>query len=105
LKAAANRITDKVNVHGANEEARLDAAHTRIDELVLHGVREGAALGLAAMTLQTYEDFSVQPVGFPGNDPADDPDLPDLIDNYEEHANAIAEFTSSNHVLARLFHN
>jgi len=105
LKAAANRVADKVNAHGANEEARLDAAHTRIDELALHGVREGAALGLTAMTLQTDEDFSVQPVGFPGNDPAEDPDLHDLIDNYEEHANAIAEFTSSDHVLARLFHD
>ena len=105
MKVAANRVADKVNAHGATEEARLDATHTRIDELALHGVREGAALGLAAMTLQMDEDFTVQPVGFPGDDPADDPDLHDLIDNYEEHANAIAEFTSSDHVLNKLFHD
>jgi hypothetical protein len=105
LKAAASHVADKVNAHGTTEEARLDAVNSRIDELALHGVREGAALGLAAMTLQMDEDFSVQPVGFPGDDPADDPDLHDLIDNYEGHANAIAEFTSPDHVLARLFHN
>ena len=77
MKTAANKIADKVNAQGETSEARLDAVDGRIDQAVIQGVHLGASLGLAAMTSQTNEDYSSQPVGFVGG-------RPDEVDDIDE---------------------
>jgi hypothetical protein len=47
------KLADKVNAPGDTPEARLAAVEDRVDEVVLHGVRLGTTLGLAAMATHT----------------------------------------------------
>jgi hypothetical protein len=61
LKALAEKLADKVNAPGDTPEARLDAVVGRVDEVVVHGVRLGTTLGLAAMSTRTDVDYSRQP--------------------------------------------
>jgi hypothetical protein len=53
LNALAEKLANKVNAPGDTPEARLGAVVGRIDEVALHGVRLGTALGLAAMSTRT----------------------------------------------------
>jgi hypothetical protein len=53
LNALAEKLANKVNAPGDTPEARLGAVVGRIDEVALHGVRLGTALGLAAMSMRT----------------------------------------------------
>lgn len=65
LKAAVNKVADKVNARGETAEARLDAVYGRVDQAIIQGVHLGVSLGLAAMSSRTNEDYSIQLVGFP----------------------------------------
>ena len=103
LKVAANRIADKVNTQGGTSEARLDAADGRIDQAVIQGVHLGASLGLAAMTSRTNEDYSFRPVGFAGGRPDEIDDIDERLEAYDDHAVALAESTSPQSVLNKLF--
>ena len=103
LKAAANRIADKVNAHGETVEERLDDADGRIDQVALHGVHLGVSLGLAAMSSRTGEDYSIQPVGFSGGPPEEIDDIDERLDQYEDHAAALAQSTNAQSVLNKLF--
>jgi hypothetical protein len=53
LKALAEKLANKVNAPGDMPEVRLGAVASRVDEVALHGVRLGTALGLAAMSTRT----------------------------------------------------
>jgi hypothetical protein len=53
LKALAEKLANKVNAPGDTLEIRLGAVAGRVDEVALHGVRLGTALGLAAMSTRT----------------------------------------------------
>ena len=86
LKTAANKIADKVNAQGKTSEARLDAVDGRIDQAIIQGVHLGASLGLAAMTSQTNEDYSSQPVGFVGGRPDEVEDIDERLEAYDDHA-------------------
>ena len=103
LKAAANRVADKVNAQGGTAEARLDAVDGRVDQAIIQGVHLGASLGLAAMSSQTGEDYSVHPVGFPGGRPDEIDDINERLESYEDHAAALAESTNPQSVLNKLF--
>ena len=103
LKTAANKIADKVNAQGETSEARLDAVDGRIDQAVIQGVHLGASLGLAAMTSQTNEDYSSQPVGFVGGRPDEVDDIEERLEAYDDHAAALAEITNPQSVLNKLF--
>ncbi len=103
LKAAANRIADKVNAQGETSEARLDAVDSRIDEVAVHGLHLGASMGLAAMSSQTGEDYSAQPIGFRDGPPEDIENIDEHLEQYENHAAAIAASTQAQSVLNRLF--
>jgi len=103
LKAAANKVADKVNAQGETSEARLDAVDGRIDQAVIQGVHLGASLGLAAMTSRTNEDYSFQPVGFAGGRPDEIDDIDERLEVYDDHAVALAESTNPQSVLNRLF--
>jgi hypothetical protein len=71
LKALVEKLANKVNAPGDTPEARLSAVVVRVDEVALHGVRPGTALGLAAMSTHTGVDYSTQPRGFDGGVPED----------------------------------
>jgi hypothetical protein len=58
LKALVEKLADKVNTPGDTSEARLGAVVCRVEEVALHGVRLGTALGLAAMSTRTGVDYS-----------------------------------------------
>jgi hypothetical protein len=64
LKALAEKLENKVNAPGDTPEARLGAVVGRVDEVVLHGVHLGTALGLAAMSTRTGVNYSTRPPGF-----------------------------------------
>jgi hypothetical protein len=103
LKAVANRIANKVNAQGETSEARLDAVDGRIDEIVVHGMHLDASMGLAAMSSQTGEDYSVQPVGFCGGPPENIENIDEHLEQYEDHTAAVAESTQAQSVLNMLF--
>jgi hypothetical protein len=60
LKALAEELANKVNATGDMPEVRLGAVAGRVDEVALHGIRLGTALGLAAMLTCTGDDYSTQ---------------------------------------------
>jgi hypothetical protein len=103
LKAAMNRLADKVNAQGETSEARLDAVDGRIDEVAVHGMHLGASMGLAAMSSQTGEDYSVQPVGFRGGPPEDIENIDEHLEQYDDHAAAVATSAQAQSVLNSLF--
>jgi hypothetical protein len=53
LKALAEKLANKVNSLRDTPEARLGAVVGRVDEVGLHGIHLGTALGLAAMSTRT----------------------------------------------------
>jgi hypothetical protein len=63
LKALAEKLANKVNAPGDTPEVLLGAVAGRVDEVALHGVRLGTALGLASMSTHTGTDYSTQPPG------------------------------------------
>ena len=103
LKAAANKIADKVNAQGETSEARLDAADGRIDQAVIQGVHLGASLGLATMTSRTNKDYSFRPVGFAGGRPDEIDDIDERLVAYDDHVAALAESINPQSVLNKLF--
>jgi hypothetical protein len=60
LKALAEKLVNKVNAPGDTSEARLCAVVGRVDEVALHGLRLGTALGLAVMSTRTGVDYSTR---------------------------------------------
>jgi hypothetical protein len=58
LKALVEKLANKVNAPGDTPEVRLGAVVGRVDEVALHGVRLGTALGLATMSTHTGVDYS-----------------------------------------------
>jgi hypothetical protein len=58
LKALVEKLANKVNAPGDTPEVRLGAVVGRVDEVALHGVRLGTALGLATMSTHTSVDYS-----------------------------------------------
>jgi hypothetical protein len=64
LKTLVKQLADKVNTPGGTPVERLAAVEDRVDEVAVHGIRLGTALGLAAMATHTGVDYSIQPRGF-----------------------------------------
>lgn len=92
-----------MNARGDTPEILLGAVAGRIDEVALHGVRLGAALGLAAMSTRTDVDYSRRPPGFANGDPEEIDDIDTTIDRLEGHGTAIADSIDPQSVLNRLF--
>jgi hypothetical protein len=61
LKALVEELANKVNAPGDTPEARLGAVVGRVNEVALHRVRLGTALGLAAMSTHMGIDYSTRP--------------------------------------------
>jgi hypothetical protein len=91
LKALVEKLANKVNPPGDTPEARLGAVVGRVDEVVLHGVRLGTALGLAAMSTRTGVDYSTRRCGFDGGAPEDLDDIEATVEHLDGHGVAIAD--------------
>jgi hypothetical protein len=103
LKALAEKLANKVNAPGDTPEVRLGAVAGHVDEVALHGVRLGTALGLAAMSTRTGVDYSTQPPGFDGGAPEDLDDIEATVEHHNDHGAAIANSIHPQSVLNRLF--
>jgi hypothetical protein len=103
LKALVEKLANKVNAPGDMPEARLSAVVGRVDEVALHGVRLGTALGLAAMSMRTSVDYSTRPPGFDGGAPEDLDDIEATMERLGGHGVAIADSIHPQCILNRLF--
>jgi hypothetical protein len=103
LKAPAEKLANKVNAPGDTPEAHLGAVVGRVDEVALHGVRLGTALGLAAMSTRTSVDYSTRPPGFDSGAPEDLDDIKAIVERLDGHGVAIADSIHPQSVLNRLF--
>jgi hypothetical protein len=103
LKALAEKLANKVNAPGDTPEARLGAVVGRVDEVALHGVRLGTALGLSAMSTRTSIDYSTQPPGFDGGVLEDLDDIEATVERLDGHGVAVADSIQPQSVLNRLF--
>jgi hypothetical protein len=75
----------------------------RVNEVALHGVRLGTALGLAAMSTRTGVDYSRQPPVFDGGAPEDLNDIEATVERLDGHGVAIADSIHPQFVLNMLF--
>jgi hypothetical protein len=91
LKALAEKLANKVNAPGDTPKVRLGAVVGRVDEVALHCVRLGTALGLAARSMRTGVDYSRQPPGFHGGAPEDLDDIEATVERLDGHGAAIAD--------------
>jgi hypothetical protein len=103
LKALAEKLANKVNAPGDSPEVCLGTVAGRIDEVALHGVRLGTALGLATMSMRTGIDYSRQPPGFNSGAPEDLDDIEAMVERLDGHGAAIADSIHPQSVLNRLF--
>jgi hypothetical protein len=103
LKALAEKLANKVNAPGYTPRVRLGAVVGRVDEVALHGVRLGTALGLAAMSMLTGVDYSRQPPGFNGGAPEDLDDIEATVERLNGHGAVIADSIHPQSILNRLF--
>jgi hypothetical protein len=91
LKALAEKLANKVNAPGDTPEARLGAVVGRVDEVALHGVRLGTALGLTAKSSRTGIDSSTWPPGFDGGTSEDLDVIEATVERLDGHGVAIAD--------------
>jgi hypothetical protein len=103
LKALVEKLANKVNAPGDTPEAHLGAVVGRVDEVALHSVCLGTALGLAAMSTHTSVDYSTRPCCFDGGAPEDLDDIEATVERLDGHGVAIADSIHPQSVLNRLF--
>jgi hypothetical protein len=103
LKAPVEKLVNKVNAPRDTPEARLGPVVGRFDEVALHSVRLGTALGLAAMSTHTGIDYSARPRSFDGGGPEDLDDIEATVERLDGHGVAIADSIHPQSALNRLF--
>jgi hypothetical protein len=103
LKMLPEKLANKVNAPRDTPEARLGAVVGRVDEVALHGVRLGIALGLAAMSMRTRVDYSTRPLSFDGGALEDLDDIEATVVRLDGHGVAIANSIQPQSVRSRLF--
>jgi hypothetical protein len=103
LKALVEKLVNKVNAPGDTPEARLGAVVGRVDEVALHGVRLGTALGLAAISTCTGVYYTTRPPGFDGGALEDLDDIEATVEHLDGHGVAISDSIRPQSVLNRLF--
>jgi hypothetical protein len=85
LKALAEELANKVNAPRDTPEVRLGTVAGRVNEVALHGVHLGTALGLATMSTRTGVDYSTQPPGLEGGAPEDLDDIEATVERLDGH--------------------
>jgi hypothetical protein len=103
LKMLVKQLADKVNAPGDTPVDRIAVVEDCVDEVALHGVRQGTTLGLAAMATHTGVDYSTQPRGFQGSAPEDVDEIKVILEPLDGHGDTIAETIHPQSVLNRLF--
>jgi hypothetical protein len=103
LKALAEKLANKVNAPEDTPEVRLGAVVGRVDEVALHGVRLGTALGLATLSTRTSVDYSRQPPSFDRGAPEDLDDIEATVERLDGHGADISDSIHPQSVLNRLF--
>jgi hypothetical protein len=103
LKALAEKLANKVNAPGDTPDARLGAVASRVDEVALHGVRLGNALGLATMSTHNGVDYSTRPTVFDSGTPEDLDDIKATVERLDGHGVTIAVSIHPQSILNRLF--
>jgi hypothetical protein len=103
LKMLVKQLADKVNAPGDTPVDRIAVVEDCVDEVALHGVRQGTTLGLAAMAMHTGVDYSTQPRGFQGSAPEDVDEIKVILEPLDGHGDTIAETIHPQSVLNRLF--
>jgi hypothetical protein len=103
LKALVEKLANKVNAPGDTPEARLGPVAGRVDEVALHGVRLGTALGLAAMSTHTGGDYSTRPHGFDSSAPEDLDDIEATVERLDGQSSPLPDSIHPQSVLNRLF--
>jgi hypothetical protein len=103
LKMLVKQLVNKVNAPEDTPADRLAAVEDRVDEVVVHGIRLGTTLGLAAMATHTGVDYAMQPRGFQGSVPEDIDEIEVILERLDGHGDAIAEIIHPQSVLNELF--
>jgi hypothetical protein len=102
-KALAEELANKVSATGNTPEVRLGVVAGRVDEVALHGIRLGTALGLAAMSTCTGVDYSTQLPGCDCGAPEEFDDNEATVERLDGHGAAIADSIHPQSDLNRLF--
>ena len=98
---AMHAATDAINAWGSPIAARLQDISVHVREITLHGVRHGAAVALTAAQVQTGHELHAMETSFPmGDDPKE---LEDMLEEFTMAAEAIADITSAQDVVNKVF--
>ena len=101
LQLAINTAADAVNAWGSLIAARLQDVPVRVREIALHGVRHGATVALTVAQVQSGYELYAMETGFPmGDDPKE---LEDMLEEFTMAAEAIADITSAQDVVNKVF--
>ena len=101
LQSATNAAADAVNVRGSPIDARLQDIPTHVQEITLHGVRNGATVALTAAQVQTGYELHTMETGFPMGNGLEEHE--DLLEEFVMAAEAIVDITSAQHVVNKVF--
>ena len=101
LQLAVNTTIDAVNARGSLINARLHDVPARVREIALHSVRQGAAVALTATQVQTGYELHAMETGFPSSDGPEEHE--DLLEEFVMAAEAIADITSAQDVVNKVF--
>ena len=101
LQLVANVATDAVNARGSLIDARLQDILAHVQEIALHGVRHGAAVALTVVQVQTGYELHAMETGFPTGDNPEEHE--DLLEEFVMAAEAIADITSAQDVVNKVF--
>ena len=81
--------------------ARLHDVPAHVWEIALHGVRHGAAVALTAAQVRTGHELHAMETGFPMGDGPEEHE--DLLKEFTMAAEAIADITSAQDVVNKVF--
>ena len=101
LQLATNAAVDAVNARGSSIDAHLQDVLVRVREIALHGVRHGAAMALTAAQVRTRYELHAMEIGFLiGGGPEEHEDL---LEEFTLVAEAVADITSAQDVVNKVF--
>lgn len=99
LQAAGNATALHVNAQGPTVVARVENISTCVNEVVMHGVRQGATVALATALVHTGEDLSMLNFALP----FDKESVDDLVDSFVPMVELIAQRVDPADVVNHVF--
>ena len=98
LQVTGNKIADAVNAEGDSVVERIENILPRVHEVALHGILQGAALALAAAQAHIGRNMD----GLDVESSAITDAMEENSDNFAAVADAIADVSSSAHVIDKV---